>query len=139
VASLTPMTSRRPRTFGVLLVAIVAILAGFALAACGSSSGGGSSSEPSKTVTNGEITIEAFDIHFDVKDIKTTAGPLKVTLINKGALEHTFKIEDTSFELKASEGETKTGTTTLAKGTYKYECTIAGHASQGMKGTIEVS
>ena len=133
MASLTPMTSPRPRRFTALAVALVAV---FAFGACSSSGG---KKEPTKTVTNGEITVEAFDIHFDVGDIKTTAGPLKVTLVNKGALEHTFKVNGTDFELKANAGETKTGTVTLQKGTYEYECTIAGHAQQGMKGTIEVS
>ena len=130
VASLNPMTSRR---FMSLLVAVCAALA---LGACSSSKG---SSEPTKTVTDGKITVDAFDIHFDVGTIKTTAGPLEVTFTNKGALEHTFKIENTDLDLKANAGKTDTGTVTLEKGTYKYECTVAGHAQQGMKGEIEVS
>ena len=130
VASLNPMTSRR---FMSLLVAVCAVLA---LGACSSSKG---SSEPTKTVTDGKITVDAFDIHFDVGTIKTTAGPLEVTFTNKGALEHTFKIENTDLDLKANAGKTDTGTVTLEKGTYKYECTVAGHAQQGMKGEIEVS
>lgn len=123
------MTSRR---FMGLLVAICAVLA---LGACSSSK----SSEPTKTVTDGKITIDAFDVHFDVGTIKTTAGPLEVTFTNKGALEHTFTIADTGLDLKAKSGKSSTGTVNLAKGTYKYECTVAGHAQQGMKGEIEVS
>jgi plastocyanin len=126
------MTSRR--IIG-LLVAVCAVLA---LGACSSSSK--SSSEPTKTVTDGKITIDASDpFNFDVGTIKTTAGPLAVTFTNKGAQEHTFTIEGTDLDLKASGGKTVTGTVTLAKGTYKYECTIPGHAQQGMKGQIEVS
>jgi plastocyanin len=122
----------RFRRFTGLLLAICAVLA---LGACSSSKSGG----PAKTVTNGKITVEAFDIHFDVGTIKTSAGPLEVTFTNKGALDHTFTIEGTSLDLKASPNETKTGTVTLEKGTYHYKCTVDGHASQGMKGTIEVS
>jgi plastocyanin len=124
------MTSRR---FMSLLVAGGAVLA---LGACSSSKG---SSEPTKTVTDGKITVDAFDIHFDVGTIKTTAGPLEVTFTNKGSLEHAFKIEGTDLDLKANHGQTDTGTVTLQKGTYKYECTVDGHAQQGMKGEIEVS
>ena len=124
------MTSRR---FIGLLAAVCAVLA---LGACSSSK---SSSEPTKTVTDGKITVDGFDIHFDVGTIKTTAGPLQVTFTNKGSLQHTFKIENTDLELKASSGKSDTGTVTLAKGTYKYECTVDGHAQQGMKGEIEVS
>jgi plastocyanin len=124
------MTSRR---FTSLLVAICAVVA---LAACSSS---GKSGEPAKTVSNGKITVEAFDIHFDVGTISATAGPLQVTFVNKGALDHTFTIEGTSLDLKASAGQSKTGTVTLVKGTYNYKCTVDGHASAGMKGKIEVS
>ena len=124
------MTLRR---YTALLVALAAVLA---LGAC---SGSSKASEPTKTVTDGKITIDAFDIHFDVGTIKTTAGPLEVTFTNKGALEHTFTIEGTDLDLKANAGKTDTGTVTLEKGTYKYECTVAGHAQQGMKGEIEVS
>jgi len=124
------MTLRR---YTALLVALAAVLV---LGACSSSS---KASEPTKTVTDGKITIDAFDIHFDVGTIKTTAGPLEVTFTNKGALEHTFTIEGTDLDLKANAGKTDTGTVTLEKGTYKYECTVAGHAQQGMKGEIEVS
>ena len=130
MASLGAMTSRR---FIGLLVAICSVLA---LGACSSSK---SSSEPTKTVTNGKITIDAFDIHFDVGTIKTTAGPLQVTFNNKGALQHTFTIESTKLDLKANAGGTASGSVTLEKGTYQYECTVAGHAKQGMKGEIEVS
>ena len=124
------MTLRR---YTALLVALAAVLV---LGACSSSS---KASEPTKTVTDRKITIDAFDIHFDVGTIKTTAGPLEVTFTNKGALEHTFTIEGTDLDLKANAGKTDTGTVTLEKGTYKYECTVAGHAQQGMKGEIEVS
>jgi plastocyanin len=124
------MTFRR---FTGLLVTICAVLA---LGACSSSKG---SSEPTKTVTDGKISIDGFDVHFDVGTIKTTAGPLEVTFTNKGQQEHTFKIQGTALDLKPARGKSETGTVTLAKGTYKYECTVAGHAQEGMKGEIEVS
>jgi uncharacterized cupredoxin-like copper-binding protein len=126
------MTPRRSRRLAAVALVLVAA---FALAACGSDK----KAEPTKTVSNGEITIDAFDIHFDVGTIKTDAGPLKVTLVNKGALEHTFRIDDKDFELKVKPGETKSGTVTLEKGTYQYDCSIPGHESQGMKGEIQVS
>ena len=106
-----------------------------ALTACGSSGGG---NEPTKTAVNGRITVGAYDIHFDVGVIKTAPGPLTVTFVNHGAIEHTFKIDGTSLLLKANGGKTVTGTVTLAKGTYDFECTIPGHKGQGMKGTVVV-
>jgi plastocyanin len=114
-----------------------AALATVALAACGSSGGG--KSEPTKTATGGAITVNAADVKFDVGEIKTAPGPLTVTLVNTGAMQHTFKIDGTSFELKANGGKTATGTVTLAKGTYDFECTVPGHKAQGMKGTVVVA
>ena len=99
----------------------------------------GAKPRPTKTATNGKITVEAFDIHFDVGEIKASPGPLKVTLDNKGAIGHDFKINGTPLHLKANGGKTDTGTVTLAKGTYEFECTVPGHAAQGMKGTVVVS
>jgi plastocyanin len=106
------------------------------LAACG---GGGGGTKAVKTATGGAITVEARDISFDVGTIDASPGPLAVTLVNRGAMFHTFKVEGTSFELKADAGKTETGTVTLAKGTYTFECTVPGHASAGMKGKIVVS
>jgi plastocyanin len=112
------------------------VLAGATLAACGGSS---KTSEPTVTAKNGEVTVEAFDIHFNVGEIKTAPGPLKVTLDNKGGIEHDFAIKGTPLHLKADGGKSDTGTVTLEKGTYTFECTVPGHAGQGMKGTVVVS
>jgi plastocyanin len=119
-----------------LLLVVLAVITPLGLAACG---GGGGKSEPTKTATGGKITIDAFDIHFDIGTIKTAPGPLTVTLVNKGAIQHTFKIEGTDVTLKADGGKTATGTVDLKKGTYDFECTVPGHAAQGMKGTVVVS
>jgi plastocyanin len=124
------MTHHR-RSFAVL----VALALG-TLSACGGSSG--ASSEPTKTVTNGAITVKAHDIGFDVGEIKTAPGPLTVTFQNTGAQLHDFKIDGTTLFLKANGGDTKTGTVTLTKGTYNFECTVPGHKQAGMKGTVVV-
>jgi len=112
------------------------VLAALALGACG---GGTSGGQATKTVTGGAITVGAYDLRFDVHEIKATPGPLTVTLVNHGAVDHTFEIQGTSLLLKANPGSSVTGTVTLAKGTYTFECTIPGHAAAGMKGTVVVA
>jgi plastocyanin len=119
-----------------ILSAILVVLACATFAACGGSS---KAAEPTKTAENGEVTVDAFDIHFDVGEIKAAPGPLKVTLVNHGAIEHDFKINGTDMHLKANGGKTDSGTVTLSKGTYQFECTVPVHAAQGMKGTVVVS
>jgi plastocyanin len=115
----------------------LAVFAALALGACG---GGSSNAQPTKTATGGAITVGASDnFRFDVGEIKATPGPLTVTLVNHGAVEHTFAIQHTSLLLKANGGSSATGTVTLAAGTYTFECTVPGHAAAGMKGTIVVA
>ena len=117
-------------------VAVLVALALGTLGACGGSSG--ATSEPTKTVTNGAITVKAHDIGFDVGQINAAPGLLTVTFENTGAQQHDFKIDGTSLLLKANGGDSKTGTVTLAKGTYTFQCTVPGHKQAGMKGTVVV-
>jgi plastocyanin len=123
---------------------VVTLLAALSFAACG---GGGSSSNskcPPKADTraavNGAITLCASEYSFGVKTITAPAGPLTVTLINNGSIGHTFTINGQPLNLVvSSHGDTKTGTVTLPKGTYDFECTVPGHAQLGMKGQLVIS
>jgi plastocyanin len=117
---------------------IIAMLA--CLASCTSNSGGESGpSSVVKTATGGAITVVARDLHFDVGTIKASPGTLTVTLVNLGAIYHTFKIKGTPLYLETNAGQRATGTVTLTTGTYHFECTVPGHAAAGMRGTIQVS
>jgi plastocyanin len=119
------------RLLGVALVAVLAMLTG-----CGGGGGGG----PTKTASGGRIDVTAHDIGFDVKTINATSGPLTVSLHTTGSLPHTFTVASQKFELKVdSSHRDATGTVTLAKGTYKFDCTVDAHAAQGMTGKIVVS
>jgi plastocyanin len=120
---------------------LVAALALGGLAACGGGGGSAKKCPPkveTKTVTGGAITICASDIKFDVGTIKAQPGPLKVTLVNGGAIYHTLKIPDANVELKTNSGKTASATVTLSKGTHSFDCTVPGHAAAGMKGKIVV-
>ena len=132
----------RMRWMGAALVMCVA-----ALPACGGGGGGSSSSPPCpeggspRAAVNGAVTICAFDpFRYDVKEITAPAGPLKVTLINKGSTRHTFTLSKTNLDLVTpGKNDVADGTVTLEKGEYKFECTEDAHASAGMTGKIVVS
>jgi plastocyanin len=128
------MTRHRP--------VVLLVLAALALAGLGACSGGSKKSCPAKvdtkTATAGAITVCGSDNRFDVNTIKAKPGPLTVTLVNDGAIYHTLEIKKTSLDLKTNAGKTASGTVTLAKGTYTFECTVAGHAAAGMKGKVVV-
>ena len=115
-----------------------------ALPACGGGSSGSSAPCPTtsspRAAVNGEVTICAFDIKYDVKEITAPAGALKITLINKGNQRHTFTMKNPDLNLVTpGKNDTDSGTVTLAKGEYKYECTEDAHAGAGMTGKIVVS
>jgi plastocyanin len=121
------------------------LLCALALAGLGACGGGGGSSAQcptrvdSRTVTGGAITVCASDIKFDVITIRAKPGPLKITMVNNGDIYHTLRIPDADgFELKANGGKSDSGTVTLKKGTYVFDCTVSGHTAAGMKGKIEV-
>jgi plastocyanin len=118
-------------------ITALVVLAAAALGACGGGSSGGSSGA-TKTAAGGSVSVVATDTKFDVGKIEASTGSLTVTLENHGALQHTFKIDHTTLLLKASPGKSATGSVTLAKGTYDFECTIPGHKALGMKGTVVV-
>lgn len=126
-------------------IVLVALIAAAGLAACGGSSkSGGGPACPPKTDTraavNGAITVCATEFSFGVKTITAPAGALSVTLVNKGNVAHTFSVLGQNFTLStSSKNDSKTGTVTLAKGTYTFECTIPGHASAGMTGKLVIS
>jgi plastocyanin len=116
----------------------------FALGACGGSSKSSGPACPptadTRAAVNGAITVCATEYSFGVKTITAPAGPLAVTLINKGNLPHTFSVLGQNFTISASsKGSTQSGSVTLAKGTYTFICTIPGHASAGMTGKLVIS
>ena len=118
------------------------VVAALALTGLGACSSGGGAKCPAKvdikTTNGGAITVCGSEIKFDVNTIKVKPGELKITLRNGGTSYHTLKVERTPLELKANPGKSDTGTVTLAKGTYDFECTVPGHAAAGMKGKIVV-
>jgi plastocyanin len=132
-----------------------ALLLVFGAAACGGSSspssvgtttegttteGGGGSTSASGTL-NGEtgpgFTIEVLQNGKDAESVK--AGTYKIKVEDKSA-SHNFHLMGPGVDTEVTDvpfvGE-KTATVTLKKGTYTYQCDP--HASQGMKGTFEVT
>jgi plastocyanin len=119
----------------------VVLAFGLVLAACGGgSSGGGGSASSTKTATGGKIDVNASDpYNFDVKTINATAGPLTVTLHEKGTQTHTFTISSPKFEITVTPSNpTASRTVTLKAGTYDFKCSYDGHAAAGMVGKIVV-
>jgi len=121
-----------------LAIVAGALVGVFALASCGGDDDGGGGR--TVTATGGAVTVRARDIAFDVGRIEATPGPLAVTLVEDGALPHTFVIDGVDdFKLEVDSGtDEDAGTVELDAGEYEFYCDVAGHRAQGMEGTLVV-
>jgi cytochrome c oxidase subunit 2 len=122
-----------------LSIGLVAML--FVMAACGAPSSGGGASASGGT---SEIKVTASDFKFEPADWTVKAGSkVKVTMANKGALEHTWVLKDANgndvAKLESKVGQTKSvDFTAPATGSYAVICDVAGHKEQGMVGKLTV-
>jgi len=121
-------------------LAIVALVATTALAACGSGD-----SAPADTLPTGVgLTVTAIpSIRWDAADYTAVAGDVLVGLVNEDSVRHTLiiakdgtKIPDFKLEV-GKKGSVDSGTITLAAGDYTLLCDVPGH--QNMKANLKVS
>ena len=129
-----------------LIIICVATAIAWSLAACGGS-------EPSAPPPV-SLTVEGLDtFQYDPATLSVPAGTeVMLTFKNSGGLDHNFILVSESTDVLsvteadalgginagtvAGGNETTFTFTAPAAGTYKYVCTIAGHAVGGMVGTL---
>lgn len=130
------------------------LLATMALAGCagGSSSpSAGSSAVPSAAPSSAASADPGMTANATLMDFKIELAPLTLTesftvaVVNNGATPHNFSIrDDAGTTLFASpqlsrEQTASVPVTGLAAGEYTYFCSLPGHESLGMKGTLTVN
>jgi len=85
------------------------------------------------------VTVTAKEFKFTLSSKSVPKGAVTFAVVNKGKLAHDFKINGKKTALIAP-GKKATLKVTFAKaGSYPYLCTVAGHASFGMKGVLKVT
>jgi len=91
------------------------------------------------TGIEGQI-VTAVDLAFEPNAFTIPAGTdVSITLVNDGALQHDFVIEDQGVDSGlVNGGESTTFTVNLPAGTYEFICSVEGHAQAGMVGTLTV-
>jgi uncharacterized cupredoxin-like copper-binding protein len=117
-----------------------ALIAVFALSACG-----GGSSAPAETIPSdaGLIVKNVKSIRFDKSEYSATGGNVKVVTVNEDTVRHTLLIVKDGVKLPnfklvvAQEGAIDVGEINLAAGSYTLICDVPGH--QNMKATLTVS
>lgn len=146
---------RRSRAL-VMLTLVVALIT---LAACGSGGGGsgdsagsGGDSMPGMDHMGGDdeasavaegarrVEVEAGDFSFDPDEITAKAGEDLEIVLTSGDIVHDFTIDELDVHVSAARGETNSGGVTGADpGRYTFYCSVPGHRSAGMEGTLIVS
>jgi plastocyanin len=137
-------------------VAMLALLlVALALVACGG--GSDTTSEDSATAPEttkeaeggtadaGTIEIEADPdgaIAYTADELTAKAGKVTINFTNQSSVPHDIRMTSQSGKIVAetevlTEGTDST-TVNLKPGTYTYYCTVAGHTSAGMEGTLTV-
>jgi len=116
---------------------------------CGGSDSGGGGSEGQAggaTASAGTpaavgvvLTLTGTEYSFGPSALQASAGRTTIRFTNKGAVEHDFVIKALDVKLVAQPGKSAEATVTLAPGTYKTSCSVAGHSQSGMQGTLTVS
>ncbi|MEX2505038.1 MAG: multicopper oxidase domain-containing protein [Egicoccus sp.] len=133
------------RTVGAIAVAAVALVALVlsAGALVTASRGGGNSAAVAVPAASSdapaEVVVELTEFAITPGDIEIAeGGTLQIT--NAGAAQHDFSVVDADLAtpmLNAGESATL-DLSSLAPGTYEVLCTVAGHASGGMVGTLTI-
>jgi len=84
------------------------------------------------------VNVSGKEYSFTLSRKSARHGSITFTFTNKGRLKHDFKIDGKTTRV-LKRGKSQTITVRLSKGTYKYLCTVKGHAAAGMKGKFRVT
>lgn len=117
---------------------VLALGAVLALSACGS---GGEADAGTRVPVEGALAVTGTDgLKFDPTSLAAEAGEVTVELRCERAVAHDFVIEEIDDTVAGCNGGgADAGTVQLEAGEYTYYCSLPGHRSAGMEGTLTVS
>lgn len=124
---------------GTTMAAIGSALA-LLLAACGGGDGG----DTGDAGDSGATTISVMgtdDLKFDQTSLTAAAGEITVELSCGESVNHDFTVEGEQGDEPVAEcepGGSGSGTIQLDAGDYTFYCSVEGHRSAGMEGTLTV-
>ena len=113
---------KRPAFLAVVVLVVAAIALPITIAA---------------SATSVSVTGKEYKFTLSTKSVRHGAVTFKFR--NAGKLTHDFKIAGKKTKLVLKGKSAAPLTVSLKKGSYKYICTIPGHAEKGMKGTLKVT
>jgi plastocyanin len=122
--------------------ALVALSAALAVAVLGSC--GGASKLPRGALRGDVVTLAANangGLSYNKKTLRAKPGTITIVMTNMSPVEHNVTVANGSGVLGATptfQGGQKALTLTLKAGTYTFYCSVPGHETAGMKGTLVV-
>ena len=117
------------QAIGTLTIILALITAAFATAHIASHNSSGAA-----TV----VRVYMDDFDFDLSRKRIPAGRVIFRLTNRGTIEHTFSIEGVTSPTVHVKSTVVMRVTLRTPGTYYYQCTIPGHFTWGMHGSLEI-
>ena len=125
------------------LIRTLALGGALVLAACTPSTGNQATGAPAGN-PDASATIQVLDFKLDPSTVNVTGTTLALAVTNAGPTVHNVTVRDAAgtvlFGSKdLREGESETVTHAIAPGTYVLFCSLAGHESLGIKGTLTVT
>lgn len=128
---------------GAIFVAIFAFLAAVFAVALASravdearSGGGGAAAPAGGGAAAVSVSLREFEIV--PSTLEVPAGTSTIQVVNEGAIPHNLDIEGVATADLDGGAEASLDISSLAPGTYTMICTIPGHESAGMSGTITI-
>ncbi len=99
---------------------------------------------PAATTASDATPIEVRDFELDPGTVSVTGTTVALAVTNEGPTVHNVKVRDESGAVlfgsrDLREGESETVTSDVAPGSYVLFCSLPGHESLGIKGTLTVS
>ncbi len=99
----------------------------------------------SSTTTSGALSLEANregQLAYNKTSLTASAGTVSIAFTNMSPLSHNVTVESSSGKILGAtptfQGGTKLLTLDLKPGTYKFFCSVPGHRTAGMEGTLTV-
>lgn len=117
----------------------IALALGAVLALSGCA--GGEADAGTGAPVEGALAVTGTDgLKFEPTSLAAEAGEVTVSLVCEPAVAHNFVIEETDDTVAdCNAGATDVGTVELEAGEYTYYCSLPGHRSAGMEGTLTVA
>jgi len=140
------MTSFTHRRRLIRVVAAPLVIAGLAVTVACSQPEGAAVAQPPTVAADGtqQVTLRVGNsMDFSPRSVAVSAGtPVQVTLQNTGNMPHDFTLTsgvETPVKITTNGGQTGQDTFTIQQpGTYTFICSVSGHESAGMRGTLRV-